>query len=286
MSYKGWMPNAPGRSLADPHGCDSRETPALRFARHRSGAGDCVLRPACWRTCGWWVQPALIYSCGTITNFPIFHKGWSFFAESVRLPGGLVQYVSAFASQLFYYSWAGAAVIAVQAWAICCLCRHICYGGQDCPGARLLGYVPAILMLVAYAQYSYHLPLFMGALASVAFASLYVQAQAIGQAVMSASYASGLCAGPVHHRRRGGRFRLPFVCIVYELAAEAMASSRALFAGRARAAVRRGRAGSSASASSTPTRSCCPCPGGSSAGAFGRRCSAQSTACIWFPSWA
>ncbi|MEN6337012.1 MAG: DUF6057 family protein, partial [Phycisphaerales bacterium] len=99
-----------------------------------------------------WVQPALIYSCGTITNFPVFYKGWPFFGQTVQMPGGLVQYLSAFVSQLFYYSWAGAAVIAVQAWAICA-CTGYLLRKAGLPGARLLRFVPAIFILVAYARY-------------------------------------------------------------------------------------------------------------------------------------
>ncbi len=121
-----------------------------------------------------WVQPCLIYSCATITDFPVFYKGWSFFASSVQSPGGLTRYISAFASQLFFHSWAGAAVIVVGAWAIAactaCLLRAV-----RLPGARLLRFVPAIFVFVAFARYSFHLPLFTGALASLAFACVYVK---------------------------------------------------------------------------------------------------------------
>lgn len=164
------MPNVPARSLVDPGVCDSRETPAWGLRAATAAVFFGLLFAYLWLV----VRPELIYSCGTITNFPVFHKGWSFFAQTVRLPGGLVQYVSAFASQLFYYSWAGAAVIAAQAWAIC-VCTGYLLRKTGLPGARLLAYVPAILIAIAYAQYSYHLPLFMAALASVAFACLYVR---------------------------------------------------------------------------------------------------------------
>jgi hypothetical protein len=160
-----------------------------------------------------WVQPALIADCGTITNFPAFYKGWSFFRQSVHQPGGFVQYVSAFASQLFHYSWAGAAVITLQAWAICAGTGYL-LRKADLPGARLLRFVPAILMLVAYARYSYHLPLFMGALASVLFASLYVQAA--GRARSDAGVFLGLS---VILYVAGAAASLPFaaLCAAYEL---------------------------------------------------------------------
>lgn len=167
------MPNVPARRPVLVQGGDSRETlgRVLRGAEAvRAAVFFGLLFAYLWLV----VRPELIYACGTTTNFPVFHKGWSFFAQTVRLPGGLVQYVSAFASQLFYYSWAGAAVIALQAWATC-VCTGYLLRRAGLPGARVLGYVPAILILVAYARYSYHLPLFMAALASLAFACLYVR---------------------------------------------------------------------------------------------------------------
>jgi hypothetical protein len=120
------------------------------------------------------VKPCLIYSCGTITNFPIFYKGWAFFQDSVSSPGGLLRYISSLASQLFYYSWAGAIVITVQAWAISA-CTGWFLRAVAMPGARWLRFVPALLVLAIYAQYTYHLPLIMGALAALFAACLYVR---------------------------------------------------------------------------------------------------------------
>jgi hypothetical protein len=167
------MPNVPARRPVPAQGGDSRETPG-RVLRPAEAVRAAVFFGLLFAYLWLAVQPELIYACGTTTNFPIFHKGWAFFAQTVRLPGGLVQYVSAFSSQLFYYSWAGAAVIAVQAWATCA-CAGYLLRRAGLPGARVLGYVPPILTLVAYARYSYHLPLFMAALASLAFACLYVR---------------------------------------------------------------------------------------------------------------
>jgi hypothetical protein len=119
------------------------------------------------------VKPCLIYSCGTITNFPIFYKGWAFFQDTVLHPGGLLKYVSALLSQLFYYSWAGAIVITAQAWAISA-CTGWFLRAVGMPGARWLRFVPALLILATYAQYTYHLPTIMGALAALLGACIYV----------------------------------------------------------------------------------------------------------------
>ncbi len=119
------------------------------------------------------VKPCLIYSCGTITNFPIFYKGWAFFQDSVSRPGGLLKYTSALLSQLFYYSWAGAIVITAQAWALSA-CTGWFLRAVGVPGARWWRFVPALLVLATYAQYAYHLPLMIGALVSLFAACLYV----------------------------------------------------------------------------------------------------------------
>jgi len=120
------------------------------------------------------VKPCLIYGCGTVTNFPVFYKGWAFFHASLPYPGGLIEYLSSLLSQLFYYSWAGAIVITMHAWAICA-CTGWLFRMLSVPGAHWLRYVPAFFVLAAYGQYAYHLPLMMGALAAVFAACLYVR---------------------------------------------------------------------------------------------------------------
>jgi hypothetical protein len=167
------MTNASGRKPADLRVSDrdGARTGSLRWGGPvREVAFFALLLAFLWL----WVQPVLIYDCGAITNFPVFYKGWPFFFQTVRPPGGFVQYAAAFLSQLFYYSWAGAAVITLQIWASC-LCTGYLLRKADLPAARLLRFAPAIVMLIAYAGYSYHFPLFLGVLACVAFASMYAQ---------------------------------------------------------------------------------------------------------------
>lgn len=165
-----------------------------------------------------WVQTALIHSCGTITNFPVFQTGRAFFREAVPTPGGLVHYVSALLSQLFALSWAGAAVITLHAWALAA-CTGYFLRAAGLPGHHLLRFVPALLILAAYARYSYHLPLFMGALASIVFACLYVALTSrpvAGQAGWAV--AAYLVLGAVLYVIGAAAF-LPFaaLCVAYEL---------------------------------------------------------------------
>jgi hypothetical protein len=124
------------------------------------------------------VRPCLIYSCATITNFPIFYKGWAFFLDQVSRPGGLLKYISALLSQLFYYSWAGAIVITAQAWAVSA-CTGWFLRAVGVPGARWWRFVPALLVLATYSQYTYHLPGILGAAFALFAACVYTSLIAI-----------------------------------------------------------------------------------------------------------
>jgi hypothetical protein len=119
------------------------------------------------------VEPCLICSCGTVTNFPVYYKDWPFFRECMSYPGGLLRYVCALLPQFFYYSWAGALVITGQAWAISA-CMGWFLRALGVPGRNVLRFVPALLVLVPYAQYSYHFPMITGALVSLLFGCLYI----------------------------------------------------------------------------------------------------------------
>lgn len=166
------MPQSPRQSSASALACDgiASRPPGPRLA----GTMLTVLFFGLLGLYVWLVvQPCLIYSCGTITDFPVFYKGRAFFHDSLSHPAGLLNYISAFLSQLFYYSWAGAIVITLQAWAITA-CTGRLFRRLELPGARWLGFVPALLVLAAYAQYTYRLPTIMGALAVSFGAWLYV----------------------------------------------------------------------------------------------------------------
>ncbi|NQT03077.1 MAG: hypothetical protein HQ580_13700 [Planctomycetes bacterium] len=121
------------------------------------------------------VDLRLIYNCTeVITNFPVFYKGWAFFCRFLSHPGGLVEYTGAFLSQLFYIGWAGALVVTIQAWlmSVCIGCilksvnlSHLCR----------LRYIPPILLLIIYTQYTYHFITTMAFLVSLFFVYLYLR---------------------------------------------------------------------------------------------------------------
>src|SRR4030043_2331650 len=85
----------------------------------------------------------MYHGAGIITNFPVFYKGWAFFLSFLSYPGGLVEYLSAFLSQLFYYSWAGALVVMVQAWLIS-LCVNYMLKAANSLRIRGIRFLPPI----------------------------------------------------------------------------------------------------------------------------------------------
>ena len=97
----------------------------------------------------------LYHGGGLIDNFPTFYADWEFFKEQLARPAGTIQYVSAFLAQLFYYSWAGAAVVTCQAWLI--------GWGTDAwlkeigaPRLRILRFVGPLVLAAVYSQYVFH----------------------------------------------------------------------------------------------------------------------------------
>lgn len=121
------------------------------------------------------IEPHLIFhGSDRITNFPSFYTTWSFFTSHLSRPGGLVEYASSFLLQLFYLSWLGAAVIAVQAWAMGLLAAYLLrdMGRQK---LRMIAYVPALLLLVTYSRYTYFFPTATALLCALALASVHMR---------------------------------------------------------------------------------------------------------------
>jgi len=112
---------------------------------------------------------------GIVVSFPVFYRGWEFFRGTVPLPGGLVEYVSAFLGQFFYIGWAGALVATVQAWLLW-LCTASIVRNASGRQVRWVCFVAPILLLIPYARYIYPFGIAMGLLAAFGFVCLYMGA--------------------------------------------------------------------------------------------------------------
>ena len=94
---------------------------------------------------------------GLIDNFPTFYVDWAFLKEQLACPAGMIQYVSAFLAQLFYNSWAGAAVVTCQAWLIG-LGTDAYLKEIGASRLRILRFVGPLVLVAVCSQYVFHFP--------------------------------------------------------------------------------------------------------------------------------
>jgi hypothetical protein len=158
----------------------------------------------------------LYHGGGIITNFPVFYKGLPFFKTFLSYPGGLVEYVSAFLSQFFYYSWAGALIVTVQAWLLGACMAYLL---KTVNFSRLRGicYILPLFVLISYTRYTYFFTTTTALLAALIFAFLYFKVSLsrinpAGQTGIFLLLSVGL------YYLAGGAFLLfAVICTVYEL---------------------------------------------------------------------
>ncbi len=157
----------------------------------------------------------IFHGAGLITNFPSFYTTWAFFQEHLFVPGGPVEYIAAFLSQLFYYPWLGALAIAIQAWLLG-LCLAYLWRATGSKDNRYVRYIPALLLAVLYGQYTYFLPTTMALLIALLLACAYVglaQHRPFGPSLVAFILLSVAC-----YYTTGGAFLLfASACIIYEV---------------------------------------------------------------------
>jgi len=161
------------------------------------------------------VDTRLIYHTGgIITYFPEFLKGMNFFSQFTDEAGGLIEYVSAFLSQLFYYSWAGAAVVTAQA----VLLFVVSDAFLKSINARKLGplsYIPCIILLMAYTRYTYHFTTVMVALVAISCGLLYVKLSQ--KTKWSGPVCFILLSIPLYYVIAAGYLFFAGLCVIYEI---------------------------------------------------------------------
>lgn len=158
----------------------------------------------------------LYHGAGIITNFPVFYKGRAFFLPFLSYPGGPVEYLSAFLSQLFYLSWAGALVVTVQAWLLSVCMDYLLRAAKLSP-VRLVCYLLPVLLLVVYSRYAYHFDTTMALLIALLFTCLYLRITLSRPATLSC-LSTFIFLSVILYYLAGGAFLLyAAVCAIYEL---------------------------------------------------------------------
>ncbi|MGE5294241.1 MAG: DUF6057 family protein, partial [Solirubrobacterales bacterium] len=154
------------------------------------------------------------HGCGWVDNFPCFYSGWTFFRGFLTHPGGLVEYLSAFLAQSFFYSWLGAVVMTAQALAFWACTDFIlkAFGVRRLRGLR---YFIPLLLVGVYCRYGFPFVPTMGLLIALAGACLYLKFTSgrDGRAVVAFLV---ICL-VVYIAAAGAALALVAVCGLYEL---------------------------------------------------------------------
>jgi len=158
----------------------------------------------------------MYHGAGIITNFPVFYKGWPFFLPFLSYPGGPIEYLSAFLSQLFYYSWVGALVVTVQAWLLS-VCIDYLLKAANLSRIRWICFILPILLLVLYTRYAYHFATTMALLITLLIACLYLK-MTLSRTTTLSHLSTFLSLSVILYYLAGGAFLLfAAVCAIYEL---------------------------------------------------------------------
>ncbi|MHC4532550.1 MAG: DUF6057 family protein [Planctomycetota bacterium] len=158
----------------------------------------------------------MYHGAGIITNFPVFYKGWTFFLPFLSYPGGPVEYSVAFLSQFFYYSWAGAIIVTVQAWLLS-VCIDYLLKAANLRRIRWICFILPILMLVLYTRYAYYFATTMALLIALLITCLYIR-MTLSRTTTLSCLSTFLSLSVILYYLAGGAFLLfAVICAIYEL---------------------------------------------------------------------
>jgi len=116
----------------------------------------------------------LIYHAfGRFMDYPGFFTGWQFLGATIDHPGGIVEYVTGFLSQLYYYPVAGAIVITIVV-SLTCLATAMLFSFAGFNSlAGIIGYTPVIFFLSMHNQSGHPLVIFVPLLVNLWVLVLY-----------------------------------------------------------------------------------------------------------------
>ena len=161
------------------------------------------------------IDPRLIYhGGGVITNFPVFYRSGNFFLQFLSYPGGPVEYLCAFLSQLLYIGWAGALVITMTALLIS-VCTDVLIKATNAHRFRWVRFIPPMLLLITYNRYTYHFVTTVALLVALFFVCLYFKVTKTSKLVSLLAF---FVLSIILYYIAGGAYLLfATVCAIYEL---------------------------------------------------------------------
>ncbi len=119
------------------------------------------------------IETRLIYhSFGTFIAYPAFSVDWEFLKSSLGYPGGIIEYVGNFLSQLYYFSWLGALIVTAIALLLYIAARILVKLSVGV-GLKPLCYVPVVILLMIYNRYDNQTVSLVALLAVLCFTIAY-----------------------------------------------------------------------------------------------------------------
>jgi len=116
----------------------------------------------------------LIYHAfGKTMDYPFFFTGWKFLGNTIDHPGGMVEYITGFLSQFYYYPLGGAIVITIVVSLSCLAIAMLFKSAGFNFLAGVISYTPAIFFLAMHSKGEHHLLVFVGLLINLWFLILY-----------------------------------------------------------------------------------------------------------------
>lgn len=125
------------------------------------------------------VNPRLLYHAhqvalpsGRVIDLPVYLRGTAFFKQFLTYPGGLAEYVAARCCQYYYYPYLGPLILTALAWLVYVFTGWLIEigGGRS---SRSLRFVPPLLLLMAYNQYTFRLEGIVALAAALMLATFY-----------------------------------------------------------------------------------------------------------------
>lgn len=148
------------------------------------------------------IEPRLVHqSIGIFTcSAPFsYSMGWPFFYEHFERPGGLVEYMARWLTQYFEFNWLGGLIIAASAWSLAVGTDRLIQAAGG-PRRTLARYVPALLLIAIWGEYSHPLPAALALLVALGLFALYVL---IAHRGMTTAIAGLLVAGSIAYYLAG-----------------------------------------------------------------------------------
>jgi len=116
------------------------------------------------------VNPVLIFQ----QQEPVFFFTGRFFKEFLTYPGGIVEYIGSFLSQLVYYQWAGALILTLICWFVSLNTKWLLEKFTDKTVNVVFYILPGLFVLALHSQYNYLIASSTGFIFSLLFFNIFL----------------------------------------------------------------------------------------------------------------